>query len=391
MPGRARSSAALRRKLVEELEAAGNLTDKAVRRAFLAVPRERFLPGCSVEEVYVDKAIVTRKDAYGAPVSSSSQPAIMAIMLERLELSPGLRVLEVGAGTGYNAALLSMLAGPVTSVELEPDLAGAAAAALKSGGYPVTVVAGDGREGWPAGAPYDRIVLTASTDTVCKPWFDQLVPGGLLQLPLHLEGPDLQAVVTLRKEDGELRSTSVVDGGFMVLRGPDAPPGGHRGSSITVADHVEGRHRSMGSLVGHDLRRLNPSARRRLAALMLTEPRTRRLARSPGSVFWLALARPRRVVVSRYFRSGLRKPAVAVAAVDGRSLAIAAGTRLESYGEGAAADALTGLLDDWRAQGRPTVEDLDVRVAFPDGSPRTSIGWRRVAATNQSSTVRARR
>ena len=379
------SSTALRRQLVEGLEAAGNITDPIVRKAFLTVPRERFLPGRSLEEVYADKVVVTRKDAYGMAISSSSQPAIMAIMLERLDLAPGLRVLEIGAGTGYNAALLSTLAGPVTSVELEPDLAEAAAAALKSGGHPVTVVTGDGREGWPEGAPYDRIVLTASTDTVCRSWFDQLTPGGLLQLPLHLKGPDLQAVVTLRKEDGLLRSTGVVDGGFMVLRRPDADPTGYRSSSITVSDHVEGRHRAMGSLAGDDLRRLKPSARRRLAALMLTEPRIHRRRRARGSVHWLTLARPQGAVVSRYFRSGLRMPAVAVAAVDGRSLAVAAGTRLESYGDGAAAEVLTALLDDWRAQGSPTVEDLEVTVTYAAGSPRTRIGW------SQSSTVRARR
>ena len=379
------SGAALRRKLVQELEAAGNLTDPAVRRAFLAVPRETFLPGSPLDEVYADNVVVTRRDAYGMAISSSSQPAIMAIMLERLDLAPDLRVLEIGAGTGYNAALLSTLAGPVTSVELEPDLADAAAAALRSGGYSATVVTGDGREGWPEGAPYDRIILTASTDTVCRTWFDQLVPGGLLQLPLHLKGPDLQAVVTLRKEDGRLRSTGVVDGGFMVLRRPDAAPASYRSSSISVSDHVEGRHRSMGSLAGDDLRRLKPSARRRLAALMLTEPRTRRRARARGSVYWLTLAGAQGAVVSRYFRSALKRPAVAVATVDGRSLAVAAGSRLESYGDGAAAEVLTGLLDHWRAQGSPTVEDLDVTVTYPDGSPRTKLGWL------QSSTVRARR
>ncbi len=380
------SSAALRRKLVEELEAAGNLTDPAVARAFLAVPRERFLPGRPLEEVYADKAVVTRTGPHGAPTSSSSQPAIMAVMLERLQLGPGLRVLEVGAGTGYNAALLSTLGAAVTSVELQPDLADAAATALESGGHRVTVVTGDGREGWPAGAPYDRIVLTASTGTVCKTWFDQLVPGGLLQLPLHLRGPDLQAVVTLRKDGGGLRSTDVVDGGFMVLRDPDARTPGYRGSGISLGDHVDGRHRSLGSLAGDGLRRLTRTARRRLAALMLTEPRSRRIAPSNGATLWLQLVRPPDAVAARYFRSGLATPfGIAVAAVDGRSLAVAAGARLESYGDGAADQILTRMLEVWRERGRPTTEDLDVRVTYPDGAPRTRIGWR------QRSTVRARR
>jgi protein-L-isoaspartate(D-aspartate) O-methyltransferase len=380
------SGPALRRQLVEELEAAGNLTDPAVRRAFLAVPRERFLPGRPLEEVYADKAVVTRTEASGAPTSSSSQPAIMAIMLERLELAPGLRVLEIGAGTGYNAALLSRLGASVTSVELQADVAAAAARALESGGHPVTVVTGDGRDGWPSGAPYDRIVLTASTGDVCKAWFDQLAPGGLLQLPLHLRGPDLQAVVTLRKDGGGLRSTAVVDGGFMVLRDPGARTPAYRGSGISVADHVEGRHRSMGSLGGDDLRRLTAGSRRRLAALMLTEPRTRRAATRKGAALWLQLARPRGGVVARYFRSGLAQHfGVAVAATDGRSLAVAVGRRTESYGDATADEILTRLLAEWRERGRPTTADLDVRVTYRDGAPHVKIGW------SQSSTVRARR
>ncbi|MDQ3898611.1 MAG: methyltransferase domain-containing protein [Actinomycetota bacterium] len=387
------SGATRRRHLVEKLEASGALGERAVRRAFLVVPRERFLPGRALDEVYEDKAIVTRHDASGAPTSSSSQPSIMALMLDRLELTPGMRVLEIGAGTGYNAALLSTVvgdAGQVTSVEVEPDLARAAAAALAEGGYGATVVTGDGREGWPPGAPYDRIVVTASTDAVYRPWFDQLRPGGLLELPLQVKGFDVQVVVTLRKEGGRLRSTAAVDGGFMMLRDPDAAPKGYVGSSVTVTDHADGRRRSLGALSGRDLRRLNPSARRRLAALMLTEPRTRRLGRASGSAtLWLLLARPRGAIVARYFRSDLGKHshgAAAVAAVDGRSLALAVGTRMESYGDGRADDALSALLAQWRHAGRPATEDLDVTVRYrDDGSPRLTFGWR------APSTVRSRR
>ena len=397
------SGAALRRKLVEELRAAGHITQEPVRRAFLAVPRERFLPGCSVDEVYEDKVIVTRKDASGAATSSSSQPTIMAIMLERLELAPGMRVLEIGAGTGYNAALLSTLVGErgqVTSVELDPDVADAAAAALESGGYPVTVVTGDGREGWPAGAPYDRIVLTASTGTVCRAWYEQLAAGGLLQLPLHVKGPDLQAVVTLRKEDGYLRSTDVVEGGFMVLRERRAAPPGRQGSTLSIDERVDGRHSSFGSLFGEQLRRLDTSARRRLAALMLEAPRTRRVSGPSGAgrspALWLRLARPRGAIVLGYFRSELVKSgrwAVAVASLDGRGLAVAAlgrgGIRLEAYGEDGAEEVLTRLLDEWQERGRPGTADLKVQVSYP--AERVTIGWRPVGRSAQASTVRARR
>ncbi len=108
-------------------------------------------------DVYRDAAIVTRRDpASGAATSSSSQPAIMAVMLEMLGLRPGGRELEVGSGTGYNAALLAHLAGPggsVTSVEIDRDVAGEARNALLAAGSPARVVVGDGRTGWPDGAP----------------------------------------------------------------------------------------------------------------------------------------------------------------------------------------------------------------------------------------------
>ena len=387
----------LRRKLVKELESNGSLTDPAVRRAFLAVPREHFLPAVAEAEglaaIYADKAIVIRNDAHGAPTSSSSQPAIMAIMLERLGLAPGLRVLEIGAGTGYNAALLSTLVGAggrVVSVELQPDLADAAAEALAAGGYAARVVTGDGREGWEAEAPYDRIILTASTGTVNRPWFDQLVPGGLLQLPFHLQGPDLQAVVTLRKEDDRLRSVGVVDGGFMALRDPaQKESASYRGSGVSVSEHIDGQYRALGSLTGEGLRRLRPAARRRLAALLLEKPRIRRAAsgtasngRSPG--LFIGLSRPPGGVVARYFRSGLEKTrqwAVGVVTLDGRSLALltytaSGGMRLESYGGAEAGDTLAALLADWRSRGCPGTTDLSVSVTYgDDGEPRTELGW----------------
>jgi protein-L-isoaspartate(D-aspartate) O-methyltransferase len=390
------SSAALRRRLVEELESKGNLTSKAVRRAFLTVPREHFLsPTLSLDEAYANKAIVTRTDAHGAPASSSSQPTIMALMLERLDLAPGMRVLEIGAGTGYNAALLSTIVGTtgsVTSVDLEPDVADGAAAALASRGYQVEVATGDGREGWPANAPYDRIVLTASTGSVPRPLFDQLAAGGLLQLPFHLDGPDLQAVVTLRKEGSRLTSVDAVEGGFMVLRDParrSVP--GFRGSGVSVNEHVEGRHRTHGALNGKGVGRLNAAARRRLAALMLEKPRVRTVAGSsaPGRspVLWFQLAHPRGAVVAHYFRTDVMRRgrwAAAVAGLDGRSLTVAVfgatrGIRVESYGDGSTDAVFERLLADWRDRGRPGTRDLDVTITYPgngDGSPRTRIGWR---------------
>ena len=101
----------LRERLVTELRAADALHDDRVAAALADVPRHKFLPGIDPSRAYADDAVVTKVDADGRPISSSSQPAIMALMLEQLGVEPGHRVLEIGAGTGYNAALLAHLAG----------------------------------------------------------------------------------------------------------------------------------------------------------------------------------------------------------------------------------------------------------------------------------------
>ena len=391
------SSRALRRRLVEELEAAGTLTDARVRKAFLNVPREPFVAGTprgdDLAAVYADQVIVTRTDARGVATSSSSQPSILALMLERLAPRPGHRVLEIGAGTGYNAALLAALVTPrgrVTSVELEPDVAARARAALARVGRPVEVVVGDGRDGWPPSAPYDRIIATASTGTVPRAWFDQLAPDGLVELPLHLGATDLQAVVTLRRHDGGLRSTAVVEGGFMNLRNPGGEGAPVHPANLSVSEHIDGEHRAYGFLSGSGLRTLRPAARRRLAevlaAPLVPHRRLGRLpeGRSPG--LFLRLARPTGAVTLAYFpsRPGSRRaPYEPVAAVtsDGRSLAVlhstpAGGRRLDSSGDPRAAEVLLGLLDDWRARRRPGHQDLVVDVRFDaDGRSVTTTSW----------------
>lgn len=402
--GRPPSARTLRRRLVDGLATAGSLRDADVRRAFLAVPRERFLPEVAAAQglaaVYANRAIVTRTGPGGTPTSSSSQPGIMALMLERLELRPGHRVLEIGAGTGYNAALLASLVGEggrVTSIELDADLADKARGALVECGHPVDVVVGDGREGWPAAAPYDRIVATASTAALAPAWLDQLAPDGRVQVPVHLDGFDLQAVVTFQARGRGLRSTSVLDGGFMAMRSP-GPPAGPTGlvtggdgpahaATISLSEFVDGHHRTVGVLAGDRLRLLRPAARTRLMALLLERPTgRRRLAplppgRSPG--LFVRLARPRGAVTLSYFRTGVARSMygpVAVATTDGRSLAVAAfrsekPVRLETYGDPRAADVLVALLDDWRSRGRPSTGDLVVDVRF-DGSGRSSLTTR---------------
>ena len=159
--------ARMRDRMVAEVSAGGQPVSDAVAQAMRVVPRHLFLPEVPAELAYRDDAIVTRRDPDGQPTSSSSQPKIMAIMLDQLGLAPGHRVLEIGAGTGYNAALMKHLVGPagtVVTVDLNEEVAAEAAAHLDAAGYPdVTVVAADGAAGYPPGAPYDRIIATVTS------------------------------------------------------------------------------------------------------------------------------------------------------------------------------------------------------------------------------------
>jgi protein-L-isoaspartate(D-aspartate) O-methyltransferase len=220
--------------MVDALCAAGRIRTPEVERAFRAVPRHLFLPSFSLHEAYADDAVPIRF-ADGVATSSASQPSMMAIMLEQLGLRAGQRVLEIGAGTGYNAALMSTVvgsAGAVTAIDIDADLVDAAAEHLaaarphlaSAGAAEVRLVCGDGALGHPDGAPYDRIVLTVGSDDVRPEWVDQLAPGGRLLLPLAVRGSQLSVALDLG-EDGRLRSDSVQSCMFIRLRGIGSGPG----------------------------------------------------------------------------------------------------------------------------------------------------------------------
>ena len=212
--------------LIDKLVEGKLLHSPLIEAAFRAVPRHHFLPDLPVAEVYEDRAIPTKIEN-GRAISSSSQPAIMAIMLEQLDLQPGHHVLEVGAGTGYNAALMAHIvgeAGQVTTVDIDEDIVLAAQAHLAAAGVntPVHVICADGTLGWTAHAPYDRIILTVGGWDISPAWLDQLTEDGRLLLPLSLNGPQLS--VAFKQENNRLISQSVASCGFMRLRGPFAEP-----------------------------------------------------------------------------------------------------------------------------------------------------------------------
>jgi protein-L-isoaspartate(D-aspartate) O-methyltransferase len=194
--------------------------------AFRKVPRHLFLPDVDLDRVYTGSAIPTKHDEKGSPISSSSEVAIMALMIDALRLEQGQRILEIGAGTGYNAAVLAELVGieNVVTVEFDPEIADEARAHLRAAGYEALQVGTvDGWTGWPDGAPYARIELTAAIADISPHWVDQLEEGGVLVAPLLLR-PNAQAMVALRKTGDRLESVSVFAGGFMWLRGMGAAP-----------------------------------------------------------------------------------------------------------------------------------------------------------------------
>lgn len=215
--------------LVNELLFTGEIKTPIVEAAFRAVPRHLFVPEVTVDHAYRNEAIPT-KLVHGRAVSSASQPSIVAVMLEQLDVQQGQRVLEIGAGTGYNAALLAHLVGPtghVVTVDIDEDIVEGARAHLAAAGVEgVDVVCGDGGLAHPAGAPYDRIILTVGAWDIAPAWWEQLAAGGRLLVPLSLRG--VQRCLALEQRDGWMESVSVHDCGFMPLRG------GFRGPETVV-------------------------------------------------------------------------------------------------------------------------------------------------------------
>ena len=244
--------------MVAHLQRRAGLTDPRVAAVLGRVPRHVFVPGADLSEAYADQAIVTRyRD--GWPVSSASQPAMVAAMLEQLHLPEGGSVLEIGAGTGYNAALLSALVGAsgrVVTIDIDPEVADEARNHLAvAGAANVEVICGDGAQGWPGAAPYDGIIVTAGASDLAPAWASQLAPGGRLVVPLSIRG--VQQCVALTPADGHLRSVAVCGCQFMPLTGTMAngdqrlPVPGHPGVYLQAAAGTDVDAGLVADVLGH--------------------------------------------------------------------------------------------------------------------------------------------
>jgi protein-L-isoaspartate(D-aspartate) O-methyltransferase len=196
----------LRAAMVGSLTAGGHLRTPEIITAFTETERHLFLPGTGLAAAYDNDAVPVKHDGDGEMISCISAPSIVATQLEQLGVRPGDKVLEAGAATGYNAALLAWLAGPaghVWSIDVDEDLVHGAAAHLKAADVAnATVVLGDGAAGLPARGPFDRVQFTVGSADIPPAILGQVAPGGRLVIPLRIRGSISRSVAFERVGEG---------------------------------------------------------------------------------------------------------------------------------------------------------------------------------------------
>ena len=203
--------ASLRNSMVDSQIAARGVADTLVLRAMRTVPRHLFVPPAYRAYAYDDRPLPIAEE------QTISQPYIVGLMTELLGLKGGERVLEIGTGSGYQAAVLAEIAGEVYSIEIIDALASSAAARLDSLGYKnVHVLHGDGYRGWPEHAPFDGIIVTAAPDHVPKPLKEQLKTGARLVIPV---GSLYQELTVIARTDHGHDSRSVIPVRFVPMTG----------------------------------------------------------------------------------------------------------------------------------------------------------------------------
>ena len=214
---------ALQQQLIEEIQRDTEETEgytgvsslsPAVLAAMLAVPRHEFAEEHGARAAYSNRPLPI---GHGQTIS---QPFIVALMTELLEPQRDHRVLEIGTGSGYQAAVLSEIVAEVFSIEIIDSLAEAASARLERLGYRnVTVRTGDGYHGWPEAGPFDGIIVTAAGPDIPEPLLAQLKPGGLLVLPVRRAGGGEDLTVVQHMSDGSFASRAVLPVRFVPLTG----------------------------------------------------------------------------------------------------------------------------------------------------------------------------
>jgi len=206
---------ARRHEMVEQQIRQRGVTDARVLDAMRTVPRERFVPPELLRRAYDDGPL---------PIGAGqtiSQPYIVAYMTEALKVAPSHKVLEVGTGSGYQAAVLSELVREVYTVEIVPELARQAEAVLRSlNRTNVRVRAGDGYAGWPEAAPFDRVIVTAAPEAIPRPLIDQLAAGGLLVAPVGAQSAPQWMTIVEKTAKGVVERRTIPVQFVPFTRGP---------------------------------------------------------------------------------------------------------------------------------------------------------------------------
>jgi protein-L-isoaspartate(D-aspartate) O-methyltransferase len=380
--------------MVDAIVAAKPFDNPLVEQALRAVPRHLFLPKNDIAEVYSDAAIPTAWNDQQIPVSSSTQPSLMGLMIDQLDLRPGHRVLEIGAATGYNAAVLRHIVGEtgrVVTIDIDEELVATARGNLSAAGYgDVIAVSGDGALGFAAEAPYDRILVTVGCPDIPPAWPEQLADDGVLVVPLALIG-NYQKSLALVRRDGYLESRSSIDCRFVSLRGEH---GDDSHDGVAIGD-VPGQvlHPELDSPESMDADAIERLLQERSSEHPLgvsVGPREAALRLLPHialhvpHTFWLVASEAALAHATwpeLFSHPGVQRVAYGARAGEGLALLVRRpgstvddGTDKEkfvldvrSYGASDAAEALVATIREWDAAGRATGGDLQVRI-WPAGA-----------------------
>ena len=372
------SPPALRNALVDQLKSRGQLEDPRVEAAFRAVPRHLFLPEFPVASVYEDRGFITRRRD-GVSLSSATGPSPTAYMLQNLDPRLGQHVLEIGAGTGYNAALIAQIVGEcgnVVTVDIDWDIVEEARRHLSAAGFGrVKVKCADGGYGYADDAPYDQIILTTGAWDITPAWREQLKPGGRLLLPLSIRGGH-QCVVAFDNQGDHLTSGNVRPTGFISLRGAFAGPTvempiGPRGNAAIIGDQIDLDAETIYELLtGHfvDMASGVPVTWDELYGLRLWLA-----AREPRTCEFNDVDGPDRIIPLFY---QARNADQAICWTDGileeRGIAVFHRDAdqaqpfellVRSYGsDHGVAERLLGHISAWEAAGRPSISDIRITV-----------------------------
>jgi len=202
--------AAQRQRMVEQQLKARDIKDERVLAAMAKVPREEFIPEDARANAYQDGALPIGYD------QTISQPYIVAFMTEQLRPRPSNRVLEIGSGSGYQAAILAEIVADVYTIDIVEPLAKTAEATLQRLGYKnVHVKVGDGYKGWPEEAPFDAIIVTCAPEKVPQPLIDQLKDGGRMVIPVGERFA--QQLYLLEKKNGQLKESATLPVRFVPM------------------------------------------------------------------------------------------------------------------------------------------------------------------------------